>query len=135
MKADPHYIDMEGLVPVHIVNGKVMWVRPDIAKDQEWTTATRRKSKGKIKTSCNVVISTCIKEDDADVASLTDYEEEKFTFIAEQDIPPATGTRSGKDYLKKYDETVESSSKTAEEPTKQPLKKAKSKDLCYIKAV
>ena len=113
-----------------------MWAHPDIINDPQWATRGKE-SKGKAKmTSCNM-ISTSLKEDDAETSSLTDSEEEEFTLAAERDSPVEAGTRSGKDYLRRYDEAVESSSKTIEEPVKLPSEKekAKSKELRYNKAL
>jgi len=53
------------------------------------------------------------REAETNVASLTDSEEEEIVLVAKQNTPPMTGTRSGQQYLKKYDEAVLSSSKPA----------------------
>ena len=62
-------------------------------------------------------------EEDVDIASLTDSENEESAFIAEPEIPPMAGTRSGKQFLRKYDEAEVSSSKPVEKVAEQPPKK------------
>ena len=61
INTDPHHQE-KGLVPVPTPQGEIMWVHPDLVDDQQWTTVTNRKSKGKTKaSSCNVVcdVRTC----------------------------------------------------------------------------
>ena len=48
-----------------------MWVHPDIVKSQQWTTVTRKKSRGKAKASSSNVVSISTRETEEDVASLT----------------------------------------------------------------
>ena len=69
---------------------------------------TNKKFKDKARApSCNVV-SVSSKEIKEDVVSLTNSEEEESALIVDQDAPPMWKIRSGKQYLKKYDETVTS---------------------------
>ena len=105
-----------------------MWVHPDLVNEQQWTTVTNRKSKGKAKaSSCNVVCASS-REAETDVPSLTDSEEETIVLTAEPNQPMA-GTRSGQPYLKQYGETAATPPQPAAEPTKpsakQPVEKQK----------
>jgi len=76
----------------------------------------KSKEKGK-SYPCNVVCAFT-KEVETDVASITDSEEEEIVLVTKQSAPPMNGTRSGQQYLKKYDEAMPSFSK----PTKEPAK-------------
>ena len=101
------------------------------------TTVTNKKSKGKAKTfSCNVVCASS-REDETYVTSLTDSEGGKIVLVVEQSAPLVAGTRSGQQYLKKYDEMVPSSSKPTKEAAKQSTKQPveKQKELRYNKAL
>jgi len=68
---------------------------------------------------------------------LTDSDEGKIVLAGEQDAPPMAGTRSGQQYLKKYNEAVASSSNPTKEAIKQPMKQLveKQKELRYSKAL
>ena len=60
-----------------------MWVHPDLVDDQQWTTITNRRFKGKAKvSSCNVVC-TSSWEAKTDIPSLNDLEEETIVFTVE----------------------------------------------------
>ena len=76
-----------------------------------------------------------LQEKSRNVLPLNDSGEEFVSF--DQDAPPTSKTRSGKQYLKKYDEAVASLAKptkeTTEQSTKQPVEKQK--ELCYTKAL
>ncbi|XP_020242792.1 uncharacterized protein LOC109821010 [Asparagus officinalis] len=48
-----------------------------------------------------------LDEDDTHLVTLTDLEEERTAFVADQEANPRLGTRSGKTYLKKYDQTAQ----------------------------
>jgi len=94
--------------------------------DQQWTTVTSRKSKGKVKaSSCNVVCASS-REAETDVPSLTDSEEETIALATEPNQMVAE-TRSGQSYLKKYDEMAATPPKPATESakpsTKQPVER------------
>jgi len=72
---DSHHKEEKGLVHVSAPRGEIMWVHTDIIQSQQWTTVTRRKSKGKAGAShCNVA-SVSSRETEEGVASLTDSEE------------------------------------------------------------
>ena len=92
----------------------------------------KKKTKGKAKVfSCNMIgISTV--EEDVDVAFLTDSDKKESAFIVKPEIPLAW-TRSGKPFLRQYDEAVASSSKPIEKVAEQPPKKQK--ELRYSKAL
>ena len=77
-----------------------MWVHPDIAQDEQWET-NKPKLKGK---SCNVV-SLATDDDSVTVDSLSDSEGEKPTLAAQPSTSQPVGTRSGKQYLRQYDQT------------------------------
>jgi len=74
---------------------KIMWVYPDLAKDEQWES---REPKLK-KKSCNVV-SILPDDDNIIIASLNDSEDEKHALAAHDVAPQPTGTRSGKPYLR-----------------------------------
>jgi len=69
--------EAKGHIPIMIESGEIMWVHPDIIKDEQWET-NRRKLKGK---SFNVV-SLAADDDSVTVASLSDSEGEKSALIA-----------------------------------------------------
>ena len=77
------------------------------------------------------------RETETGVASLIDSEEDEIVLAARTKCPPVAGTRSGQQYLKKYDETVPSSSKPTKEPAKQSTKQLvdKQKELQYTKSL
>ena len=70
-------------------------MHPDLDKDKQWDSK-KSKPKGK---SCNVV-SVLPDDDNVTVASLSDSEDEKYAFVAQDATPQLTGTRSGKSYLR-----------------------------------
>ena len=79
-----------------------MWVHQDVINDKQWES-NRPKCKGK---SCNM-ISFALNEDDSIITnSLTDSEEEQIVLVAQPTETQPKGTRSGKTYLRKYDQTV-----------------------------
>ena len=121
VNTDPHQQQEKGLVPVPTPQGEIMWVHPDLVNEQQWTTVTNRKSKGKAKaSSCNVVCASS-REAETDVPSLTDSEEETIVLAAEPNQPMA-GTRSGQPYLKQYGETTATPPQPAVDPTKPSTK-------------
>ena len=124
INSDPHRQKEKGLIPLPTPRGEVMWVHPDIMEDQQWTTVNRKKSRGKGKAPCNVV-SVSSKETEMNTASLTNSEEERTVFIVGPEIQPISVTRSGKQYLKNYNEAEPSNAKPIEEVVSQPPKKAK----------
>jgi len=81
--------EAKGLVPLITKFGEIMWLHPDIIKNEQ-RESSQPKLKGKI---CNI-ISLAVDNDITIVASLSSSEEEKFAFVS---LP--VGTRSGKQYL------------------------------------
>ena len=133
----PHHQQEKGLVPVPMPQGEIMWVHPDLMEDQQWTTVTNRKSKGKTKgSSCNVVCASS-RETETDILSITDSEEETIVLVVELKQSLVAETRSDQSYLKKYDDMVASSPKPTTEPTKPSAKKPveKQKELRFFKAL
>jgi hypothetical protein len=114
INSDPHRQKEKGLIHVSTPRGEVMWVHPDIVQDQQWTTANRKKPRGRGKAPCNMV-GFSSKESEENVTALTDSEEEKTIFLAGPEIHPVSTTRSGKSYLKKYDEAELSAPKPIQE--------------------
>ena len=51
INTDSHHQHEKGLVSIPTPQGEIMWVHPDLVDDQQWTTITNRKSKGKTKAS------------------------------------------------------------------------------------
>ena len=94
--------DNEGLVPLTLETGEVMWVHPDLVQDIQ-QDSKEPNSKGK---SCNVI---SILPDDGNLtsASLSDSEEEKLAYTAQADTPQQTSTRSGKSYLRQYEKSTD----------------------------
>ena len=78
-----------------------MRVHPNLGKDKQWDSK-KLKPKGK---SCNVV-SIFLDDDNITVASLSDSEDEKHAFAAQDATPQPTGTQSGKSYLRQYEKTA-----------------------------
>ena len=108
-------------MPVPTPRGEIMWVHPDLVDEQEWTTVTNRKFKGKAKaSSCNVVCASS-REAETDVPSLTDSEEETIVLATEPNQLVAE-TRSGQSYLKKYGEMAVTPPGPAAEPAKPSTK-------------
>ena len=70
-----------------------MWVFPHLVEDQQWTTVTNRKSRGKAKVSpCNMVYASS-QQVEIDVLSLTDSEEETIILAVEPNAPLVVGSR------------------------------------------
>ena len=67
--------EAKGLASMATKSGEIMWVHPDIVKDEQWESS---KLKGK---SCNVA-SLAADDDVVTVASLSDSEEEKIVLAA-----------------------------------------------------
>ena len=106
-------------------------------EDQQWTTITNRKSRGKAKaSSCNVVCASS-QEVETDIALVTNSEEETIILAEEPNAPLMVEPRSGQSYLKKYDKIVANPLKPTPEPTKQSTKQPveKQKELRYAKAL
>jgi len=87
--------ESKGLIPLTLKTGKIMWIHPDLAQDEQWDSM-KFKSKGK---SCNVI---SILPDDGNLtsASLSDSEGKKHACTVQTDVPQLIGTRSRKSYLK-----------------------------------
>ena len=98
---DPHHQQEKGLVPIPTPQGEIMWVHPDLVESQQWTTTTKKKSRGKAKAlPCNVVCASAW-EAKTDVPSLTDSEEETIVLAVELDTLLVVEIHSGQSYLKK----------------------------------
>jgi len=82
--------------------GAIMWVHPNLTKDKQ-RDSKKPKLKGK---SCNVV-SIFPDNDNVTIASLSDSENEKHAFTAQDAAPQPTGTRSEKSYLRQYEKTTD----------------------------
>nr|ABD63154.1 hypothetical protein 20.t00006 [Asparagus officinalis] len=95
---DPHSQKDRGLVPLTTQKGEIMWVHPDLLRDQQWTSTSSKKKGGKAKSSN--MISPSITENDDHLKPLTDSEEERIALAAYPGDNP--GTRSGKTYLRDY---------------------------------
>ena len=130
----------KGLVPMTLKTGEVMWVHQDLVDDKQWDS-NRPKHKGK---SCNMISFALAEDDGTLVNSLTDSEEEQFVLEAQPARAQPTGTRSGKTYLRQYDQATEeahqpsTSKDTATAlllaPT-QPVEKGRPKDLRFSNAL
>jgi len=94
--------EAKGLLPLTLKIGKIMWVHPDLAKDEQWDSKNP-KPKRKF---CNVV-SVLPDDDNVTVASLSDSEDEKHAFAAQDTAPQPTGTRFRKSYLRQYEKTTD----------------------------
>ena len=57
-------------------NGEILWVHPDLIEDDQWTTSSTRKGKGK---SCNAT-STIFEEDGNEAPTFPLSEEEQEVF-------------------------------------------------------
>ena len=79
-----------------------MWVLLDLVKDKQWALR-KPKPKGK---SYNV-ISILPDDDNVIVGSLSDSEDEKHAFVAQNAAPQLIGTRSRKSYLQQYEKTAD----------------------------
>ena len=94
---------------------------------------TNRKSRVKTKAlPCNVVCASS-REVETDVAAVTDSEE-TIVLATDPNAALAAGTRSGQQYLKKYDEMVTNSLKLTPEPTNGAIR-GEEKELRYAKTL
>ena len=71
--------------------GKIMWVHPDLAQDEQWDS---KKSKSKEK-SCNIV-SILPDDDNITIASISDSGSERHAFTAQDDVPDSTKKQAQK---------------------------------------
>jgi len=85
--------EAKGLLPLTLKTREIMWVHLNLAKEKQWDSK-KSKPKGK---SCNAV--SVLPDDDNVIISLSDSENEKHAFTAQDAAPQPTGTRSGKSYL------------------------------------
>src|SRR5436853_2139741 len=114
-----------------------MWVHPNLLDDLgQWTTVSRKRSKGKSR-QANVIIASTI-EPDSDVNSLTDSDQEEEVLAADVSRPLAAATRSGQPYLRDYNGTPaqqpEPIQEQVEEPAEQPKTTSeKPKEVQYNK--
>ena len=79
---------------------------PNIIKSQRWMIVINKKSKGKIRASSSNMISISTKETKEDVTSLTSSREKESIFAADVGALSTSKTRSDKQYLKQYDESM-----------------------------
>src|SRR4051812_46460408 len=101
-----------------------MWIHLDLLEDvRQWTTVSRKKSRGKSK-QANVIIASTI-EPDLDVNSLTDSEEEGEVLAADTTRPLAAATRSGQSYLRNYDGSLVQQPEQSQEPVVESAKQLK----------
>jgi len=77
-----------------IESGEIIWVHPDIVQDEQWETSK----------SCNA-ISLATNDDSVVIASLSDSEREKLALVTQPATSHSVDTRSGKQYLRQYDQT------------------------------
>jgi len=123
----------KGPHPDHDIESReIMWVHPDIVKDEQWET---NKLKGK---SCNVV-SLTVDDDSVTLASLSNSWGEKSALTTQPSTSQPMGTRSGKQYLWQYDQTPNGASQPATSgiptPVQAPAKgqrKAEGDSLWWI---
>jgi len=83
--------EAKDLIPMTIKSGEIMWVHPDIVKDEQWESS-KPKLKGK---SCNTV-SFEADDDIVTIASLSDSEKEKLALAAQSATSHPAGTQSEK---------------------------------------
>jgi len=83
------------------------------------------------------MLSISTREIEEDVTSLTSLGDEESAFVADAGIPPTFKTRSDKQYLKQYGESVVNSPQPVEEAIEQSTKPSveKQKELRYVKAL
>ena len=106
INTDPHNQREKCLIPVPTPQGETMWVLSDIIESQQQTTVPSRNSKEKTKAFSSNVVSVSTRETEEDVAFLTSSGDEESALVANTDTPPTSKTRSGKQYLKHYDEPI-----------------------------
>ena len=94
INTDPHNKKEKGLIPVPTPQGENMWIHPDLIESLQWTIITNRKFKSKGKASTCKVICVSSREAEADVASITDSEEEEIILTTKQGALPMVGTQS-----------------------------------------
>ena len=79
--------EAKGLIPLIIKSEEIIWIHSDIVKDEQ-CESSQPKLKGKF---CN--FSSLTQDDDAvTVASLSEFEEEKFAFAAQPATSQPVGT-------------------------------------------
>ena len=105
INSDPYQQEKKGMVQYATPSSQSIWVHPDLLEDEQWTSVTSKRSKGKGK-ACHAV-SAALEDEGAETASLTDYDEEGATLATQTEPIPISGTRTGKDYLKKYPDAME----------------------------
>ncbi|ONK72755.1 uncharacterized protein A4U43_C04F22830 [Asparagus officinalis] len=110
-----------------------MWVHPDLIEDQQWTNTLPKQKGGKAK-SANM-ISPSVSENNDHLKPLTDSEEERIVLAAYPEGNP--GTRSGKVYLRNYDQNAQEAEEQPQDPggsvPKKPADKGKQKELRFNK--
>jgi len=96
INTDHHNKKEKDLIPIKTTQEEIMWVHPDIIKNQQWTTVTKRKSKRKARSSYSNVVSVSVRETKESIASITSSGEEEYAFAADISAPSTSKTRSGK---------------------------------------
>ena len=102
-------------------SGEIMCFYPDIVKDEQWKT---NKHKGK---SCNT-IPLAVDDDSMTIASLSYSEGEKSALAAHPSTSQPVGTRSGKQYLRQYDQTPDGAPQPTTSGTAAPVQAPVPKD-------
>ena len=75
-------------------SGEIMWVHPNIIKDEQWETG-----KPKLNGKSYIVVSLATDDDSVTIASLNDSEEEKLALATQLAISRSVGIQSDKQYL------------------------------------
>ena len=129
--------EAKDLIPLTTKSGKIMSVHPEIINDEQ-QESSQPNLKGK---SCNV-ISLTVNDDITTMASLSSSEEDKFAFIAQLATSQLVGTRSGKSYLRQYDQTHDETQQLMTSGTAAPIltlalpqDKQKQKEVCFDKSL
>lgn len=92
INSDPHHQQEKGFIPILTADDRIMWVHLDLFDDNDqWTTVTRKKSKGKSR-QYNVIIASTLQPN-SDVNTLTDSKKEEVVMAASTNGPLAAVTR------------------------------------------
>jgi hypothetical protein len=94
INSDPHQQEKKGMVQYATPSGQSMWVHPDLLEDEQWTSVTSKRSKGKGK-ACHIV-SASLEDEGAETASLTDSDEDRVALTTQAEPIPAPGMQTGK---------------------------------------
>ena len=99
INTNPHN-KKEDLIPVPAPRGEIMWAHSDIIESQQWTTITRKKSKGKAKAFSSNAVGISTRETEEDIVFLTSLGEEESALAADTGALSTSKTQSGKQYFK-----------------------------------